>query len=68
LQDRRPTALFFLRRTESLEHFDAHMKPFAAEPEVIAGFGGAELVKHWNGKVELRGGSVEDQRIETRMI
>jgi hypothetical protein len=33
-----------------------------AESEVIATFGGSQLVKHLNGKVELRGGSVEDQR------
>ena len=33
-----------------------------AESEVIASFGGAQLVKHLNGKVELRGGSIEDQR------
>jgi hypothetical protein len=32
------------------------------ESEVIATFGGAQLVKHLNGRFELRGGSVEDQR------
>lgn len=33
-----------------------------AESEVIAVFGAAQLVKHLNGKLELRGDSVEDQR------
>jgi len=33
-----------------------------AETEVIAGFGGAQLLKHLDGKFELRGGSMEDQR------
>ena len=33
-----------------------------AEPQVLAVFGGAELMKHLEGKVELRGGSAEDQR------
>jgi hypothetical protein len=32
-----------------------------AETEVIAVFGGAQLVKLLNGKVELRGGSEVDQ-------
>jgi hypothetical protein len=32
------------------------------EAEVLAVFGDARLVKHLSGKVELRGGSVEDQR------
>lgn len=33
-----------------------------AETEVIAGFGGAQLLKHLDGKFELRGGSLEDQQ------
>jgi len=33
-----------------------------AEWEVIAGVGGAQLVKHLDGKREMRGGSAEDQR------
>ena len=33
-----------------------------AEAEVIAGFGDAQLLRHLNGKFELRGGSAEDQR------
>jgi hypothetical protein len=40
----------------------SHFHDQRAEAEVIAGFGGAQLVKHSNGKFELRGGSVEDQR------
>jgi len=40
----------------------SHLHDKPAEFEVIASFGGAELVKRLNGKVELRGGSVEDQR------
>jgi len=30
------------------------------EGEVIATWGGAKLVKHWDGKLELKGGSKED--------
>jgi hypothetical protein len=33
-----------------------------AEFEVLAGFGGAQLVRHLSGRVELRGGSEEDRR------
>ena len=32
------------------------------EWEVIAGVGGAQLVKHLDGKWELRGGTAEDER------
>jgi hypothetical protein len=32
------------------------------EAEVLAGFGDARLVKHVNGKIELRGGTAKDQR------
>jgi len=32
------------------------------EAEVLAVFGDARLVKHINGKIELRGGTVNDQR------
>jgi hypothetical protein len=32
------------------------------EAEVLAVFGDAKLMKHMNGKVELRGGTAEDQR------
>ena len=32
------------------------------KPEVIAGFGTAELVRHLDGRFELRGGSAEDHR------
>jgi hypothetical protein len=38
----------------------SHLHDKPTKPELIAGFGGAELVKHLKGKVELRGGSVED--------
>jgi len=30
------------------------------EGEVIAVWGGAKLVKHWNGRLELKGGSREE--------
>jgi hypothetical protein len=33
-----------------------------AESEIIAVFGDAQIVKHLNGALQLRGGSVEDQR------
>jgi hypothetical protein len=33
-----------------------------SEAEVLAVFGDARLMKHMNGKIELRGGTVKDQR------
>jgi hypothetical protein len=33
---------------------------FKDEGEVIASWGGAKLVKHWDGRLELRGGSREE--------
>jgi hypothetical protein len=32
------------------------------EAEDLAVFGGARLMKHMNGKIELRGGTAKDQR------
>jgi hypothetical protein len=35
--------------------------PFKAEGELVAGWGQARLIKHLDGKVELKGGSKEDR-------
>jgi len=40
----------------------SHFFDDRAKTEVIAVFGDAQLVKNVDGRVELRGGSVEDQR------
>ena len=40
-------------------HFDDFQKRM--EPELIATFGDAQIVKHLNGKVEVRGGTERDR-------
>jgi len=40
---------------------------FKDEGDMIATWGGAELIKHWDGRLELRAGSKED-REEARVL
>jgi hypothetical protein len=40
-------------------HFDDMQKQM--EPEVLAHFGAARIVKHLDGRLEIRGGTAEDQ-------
>jgi len=40
----------------------AYIQDSQPEAEVLAEFGDAKSMKHLSGKVELRGGSSEDQR------
>ena len=40
-------------------HFDDF--PKRLEPELIAIFGDAQIVKHLNGKVEIRGGTEQER-------
>jgi hypothetical protein len=39
----------------------SYFQEFKDEGEVLASWGDAKLIKYVNGKVELRGGSKEDQ-------